>query len=128
MSTNYSYDYPASSEDRFAAVAAHASALVAMVISVGWLSFVGPLLVWMVTKDRPYAHRAAAGAFNFNLAISALSILGWLLVITVLLAPLGGIMIGLATLIQLWCHIHASLRASRGRSYRYPFQLHILPV
>ncbi|OLL82996.1 hypothetical protein Ae263Ps1_0051c [Pseudonocardia sp. Ae263_Ps1] len=53
---------------RIAAILAHLSAPIAAVLSAGLLSLLGPLLVWLVKKDDPFARRAAAGAFNFNLS------------------------------------------------------------
>ncbi|WP_226350850.1 DUF4870 domain-containing protein [Pseudonocardia sp. ICBG601] len=37
----------------------------------------------MVKKDDPFVRRAAAAAFNFNLLIWILFLIGWLLVFTI---------------------------------------------
>jgi len=58
---------PPTAGSRLAAIIAHLSAPIAALLSAGSLSLLGPLLVWLVKKDDPYARRAAAGAFNFNL-------------------------------------------------------------
>ena len=61
------HSVPSPPEDsRIAAILAHLSAPIAAVLSAGLLSLLGPLLVWLVKKDDPFARRAAAGAFNFN--------------------------------------------------------------
>ena len=52
---------PASS--RLAAILAHLSAPIAALLSAGSLSLLGPLIVWLVKKNDPYARRAAAGAW-----------------------------------------------------------------
>src|SRR3712207_7429071 len=53
----------------FRSILAHLSAPIAALLSAGSLSLLGPMLVWLAKKDDPYARRAAAGAFNFNLSV-----------------------------------------------------------
>ena len=87
------------SDERTWAVLGHLAAIVAAVISVGWLSFVGPLLIWAVYKDRSaFVRKAAADSFNFNLAVWA----------------------------ALWVHIRAAMAAGRGESFRYPWGIPVL--
>lgn len=111
---------------RIAAILAHLSAPIAAVLSAGLLSLLGPLLVWLVKKDDPFARRAAAGAFNFNLLFWVLFLLSWLLIITVI-----GVVVALPLMLVLfvvsaWCHIKGAVRASNNQTYDYPFQLRML--
>ncbi|MBW8732612.1 MAG: DUF4870 domain-containing protein, partial [Terrabacter sp.] len=65
-------------EDRTVAILAHLSAIIAAVVSAGWLSILGPLVVWFVYKDKSlFVRQAAAGAFNFNLTIWVAVVAGW---------------------------------------------------
>lgn len=51
---------------------AHRSGLLGVIFSAGILSFLGPLIFWLVYKDRPgygYVRLAAANAFNFNFTL-----------------------------------------------------------
>ncbi len=117
----------ASSTERTVSILAHLSALIAAVISVGWLSIAGPLVVYLVYKDRsPIARQAAAGAFNFNLAVWLMIIVGWVLVLTVILSPIGVILWVVAGIAALWCHIRGAIRASNGQAYAYPFGIPVL--
>lgn len=127
-----SQPYPSNSaprppeSSRIAAILAHLSAPIAAVLSAGLLSLLGPLLVWLVKKDDPFARRAAAGAFNFNLLFWVLFLLSWLLIITVI-----GIVVALPLMLVLfvvsaWCHIKGAVRASNNQTYDYPFQLRVL--
>lgn len=120
-----SQPYPAESS-RIAAILAHLSAPIAAILSAGLLSLVGPLLVWLVKKDDPFARRAAAGAFNFNLSFWVLFIVSWILILTVV-----GIVVAIPLMIVLfvvsaWCHIKGAVRASNNQPYDYPFQLRVL--
>ena len=118
---------PVDSEHRTAAALAHASSLIAMVISAGWLSFVGPLVMWLIYKDRsPFVRQAAAGSFNFNLGLWIMSIVGWIFILTVIGLPIGLILLAVSFLAQIIGHVIGTVRATQGRTINYPFQLRVL--
>lgn len=114
-------------EDRSVAMIAHLSAIAAAILSAGWLSFVGPLVVWAIYKDRsPYARKAAAGAFNFNLVVWLLIIAGWVMFFTVILIPVSIVVWVVAFAAALLFHVRGALRANRGEDYTYPWQVRVL--
>ena len=116
-----------SSDERAAAIMAHLSAPIAFVLSAGWLSVVGPLIVWALYKNRsPQVRSAAAGAFNFNVTFWILQVIGWILVFTVIGIPVALAIWGITFLVAAWCHIKGAIRAARGEHYTYPFQIRIL--
>src|SRR5918996_2772632 len=115
-----------SAGSRFAAILAHLSAPIAALLSAGSLSLLGPLLVWLVKKNDPYARRAAAGAFNFNLTFWLLYLISWLLIFTVVGALIGIPMIIVLFLVSAWCHVKGAVRAANDRPYAYPFQIRVL--
>lgn len=118
---------PADDDDRVAQVLAHLSAPIAFVLSAGWLSVVGPLIVWALYKNRsPQVRSAAAGAFNFNVTFWILQVIGWILVFTVIGIPVALAIWGITFLVAAWCHIKGAIRAARGEHYTYPFQIRIL--
>lgn len=113
--------------DRGARILAHLSAPIAFVISAGWLSVLGPLIVWAVYKDRnPSVRRAAAGAFNFNVGFWLMQVIGWILVFTLIGIPVALLIWGITFVVAAWCHLKGALRAAGGRDYDYPFQIRIL--
>lgn len=127
-----SYETPAPSvtgEERSMMLIAHLSAPASMLLSAGWLPFLGPLLVWLFYKDRSPAVRAAsAGAFNFNISLTIVSVLTWISVILTLgIGFLWAIPIWIVLfVVMLWAHIRGAIRASNGEVYDYPFQIRIL--
>lgn len=116
-----------SGEERMWAIAAHLSAIVAMVVSAGWLSFLGPLLIYVAKKDSsPYVRQAAAQSLNFNVGVWLMSIVGWIFIITVIGIPIGIILIAISFILTVWHHVKATLAASNDRPYYYPFQIKLL--
>lgn len=112
-------------EERSMMLIAHLSAPVSLLLSGGWLPFLGPLLVWLFYKDRsPAVRSVAAGAFNYNVAMTLVSWALWISVfITLFIGLLWAVPIWIAMIVP---HIKGALRASDGRVYDYPFQIRIL--
>lgn len=114
-------------DDRTPAALAHASSLIAMALSAGWLSFVGPLVMWLIYKDRsPFVRQAAAGSFNFNLGLWIMSIVGWIFIITVIGIPIGLVLLAVSFVAQIVGHLIGTVRATKGHAINYPFQLRVL--
>ncbi|EFU80049.1 hypothetical protein HMPREF0388_0967 [Mobiluncus curtisii ATCC 51333] len=113
--------------ERMWAMFAHLSVVIAMAVSAGWLSFLGPLIVWLVKKDSSPAVRvAAAGAFNFNVTMWLASIAGWIAFFTIILIPLSLILWLAVFVLTLWHSIRGAIAASNQQVYLYPWQLPIL--
>ena len=114
-------------EDRTPAAFGFASSLIAMALSAGWLSFVGPLVMWVIYKDRSaFVRQAAAGSFNFNLGLWIMNIVGWILILTVIGIPIGLVLLAISFIAQIVGHAIGTVRATQGRSIDYPFQLRVL--
>lgn len=123
------YSSPPQGDERTMMLLAHLSAPISMLLSVGWLPFLGPLLIWLFYKDKsPAVRTAAAGAFNFNLTLTIATVVLWISVILTLFVGLIWAIPGWIAIVvvQLWCHIKGALRASRGEVYLYPFQIKLL--
>lgn len=113
----------ASSDTTTWAMAAHLTALAALVVG---LPFIGPLIVYSVKKENPFVHRHAAEALNFNLSImlytavlAAATFVLLFVLVGVLLIPLFIVLfVGWIVLV-----IVASIAASRGEEYRYPLTI-----
>lgn len=114
-------------DDRTIAVLAHLSPLIAMVVSAGWLSFLGPLVVWFVWRDRgPLVRNAAASAFNFNITVWVVNAIAFVLLFTFFLIPVSVVLWIGVFVAQLVFSIKGAIAASRGEVYRYPWQVPIL--
>ena len=106
--------YPPPPEDTTLAVLVHLSWFV--------LGFIGPLVVYLISKDDPYkpmTRHHAAQALNFHLTLLIGFVMSAILVI---------VLIGLLMLLALFVYgtimaIIAAVAASRREPYRYPLTL-----
>lgn len=117
---------PPAAGSRLAAILAHLSAPIAALVSAGWLSLLGPLIVYLVKKNDPLTRQAAAGAFNFNLSFWIMYLISWFLIFTVIGAVIGIPLIIILFVVSAWCHIKGAVRAANDQPYEYPFQLRVL--
>ena len=69
---------------------------------------------------------AAAGAFNFQISAWLMSVVGWVLCFTIILLPIGILLIILGNLLTLILGIWGAVRTSGGHQYKYPWQIRIL--
>lgn len=116
-----------SDSDRSLAAVAHVATLIGTLISAGWLGFVVPLVMWFMYKERsPFVRQAAAGAFNFNIGMWIANAIAWVCMITIILIPVAILIWIGAGILFIVCHILGTLRALKGETFRYPFQLPFL--
>jgi uncharacterized Tic20 family protein len=97
--------YQPTSDDRTWGMLAHISQLVG-------LGFIGPLVVWLMYKDKsPFVSDQAKEALNFNLCV---------LLMSLLLIPtcIGPMILGIGALVYA---IIAAMEANKGVWYRYPY-------
>ncbi len=115
------------SEVRGWGLAAHLSAFVGAWVA---LAFLGPLVVWLVGRERhPFIDHHAKEALNFNLTFLLIGVVGGLIAFFGAVVTLGlglvvivpaAIILGLAWIIF---PIIAAVRAWDGQGYRYPLTI-----
>ena len=84
--------------------------------------------MWFIYKDKnPFVQQAAAGSFNFNLGLWVMSIVAWILVITIIGIPVAIILWIISFIGQFVWHIIATVKAMNGVEYNYPCLLYTSP-
>ncbi len=110
------------------AAAAHATALVGA-LSGGIAAFVGPLIIWLVRRDDPFAGEHARQALNFNLSVLLYAVVGTAagLIVTLLTIGLAALVLVplalFAVVGYLVVSIVGALAAADGRPFTYPLTL-----
>ena len=107
-----------SNEENNMAMLAH---ILGIVISV-----IGPLVIYLTVKDKPFATSQAKEALNFQITV----LIAWV-ACAILCAILSFIGIGFILYPAVWilnlvfC-ITAAMAASKGEAYKYPFAIRLV--
>ncbi len=106
-----------SNDDNTLALLVHLSGIV--------LGFIVPLIVWLVSKDKPekaFLTDQSKEALNFQITLLGAYIIG-----TILTVILIGVLINFAAWIAcIVFSIIAGLAANKGEAYRYPFAIRLI--
>jgi len=107
-------------DQRTWAIATHLSAFLAAFVA---LSFLGPLVMYLVFRDRgAYIRQHAAEALNFQLTMW----IGLLISFPLMLVLVGFLTAGAIALMMLVFHILGAVAASEGQDFRYPLTIHFV--
>lgn len=103
-----------SSDDNNMAMIAHILGIV--------IGFVGPLIIYLTAKDKPFAYSQSKEALNFQITV---------LIAFVACAILSFIGIGFILYPAVWVAnlifcIMGAMAASKGEAYKYPFALRLV--
>jgi uncharacterized protein len=108
----------ASSDDRTWGMLAHLSSLIAM--ALGGMTFLGPLIVWLVKKDQSaFVDDQGKEALNFQIAVMIVTLICAVTFVGLLLVPF----IFVADIIF---SIIAGMEANKGVAYRYPYTIRLI--
>ena len=110
-------DGVSSQEDRTIALLTHLSGVV--------LSFIVPLIVWLIHRDKPdraFLNDQAKEALNFQITIA----IAFLACSVLTLIVIGMLLMPLVWLFNLIFCILAGIKANEGDAYRYPFTLRLI--
>jgi len=107
-----------SADDRTWGMLAHLSSLIAM--ALGGMTFLGPLIVWLVKKDQsPFVDDQGKEALNFQIAVMIVTLICMVTVVGILVLPLVFIADIIFTII-------GGMEANKGVAYRYPYTIRLI--
>lgn len=100
------------SDDKTMAILSHILCIVA--------GFLAPLIIYLIKKDNsPFATAHAKESLNFQLTMLLAYIVSWILVFLII----GFLLIFLVAIANLVLVIIATIKASEGKFYKYPFSI-----
>jgi len=102
------------SEERTMALLAHLLGIVT--------GFLGPLIIFLVVTDKPYAKAQAKEALNFQITM----LIGWIIGGVLSIIVIGFLVMAAVGIYALIMAIIATMAASRGEDYRYPIALRLV--
>lgn len=110
-----------SAEEKQWALFAHLSALAGIIIPFG--NILGPLVIWLIKKDTlPFLNDQGKEAVNFNITVLIAAIISAFLIFIVI----GLFLLFVVGIVWLILTILATIKASNGEAYRYPFTLRLI--
>jgi hypothetical protein len=113
--------YVPTEDERMWGLIAHLSGLIASLL--GGLSFLGPLIVWLIKKDQsPFVGDQAKEALNFQIAVFIALLVSGVLT----LACVGFILLPVVIIGSLIYSIIGALEANKGVYYRYPYTIRLI--
>ena len=112
-------------DEKTVAILTHLSGPIAAIVSVGWLGFLGPLIVWFIYKDKPgynFTKESARRAFNFNFSLWVISTASWLAIVLTfgILGLILWVVPLVVTILMVVFHSLAAMAAARCDLYEYP--------
>ena len=105
------------------AIFAHLSSLLAMLLSLNTLSFIAPLIFWLIYKDKPgFTKESSRRAFNFNFSMWVINTAAFLLMVITLfiMSPIWFLVVSVTGILMIIFHILGAIAANRGEMYDYP--------
>ena len=105
-------------EDRTLAAITHLSGLSGYIIPLGGV--IVPIVIWIVKSESATISSIAKQAILLNIVAFVSICLGILFVISVLLLPVGILLLGVVGLIAIILPIVGAVKAGSGTYYRYP--------
>jgi len=111
-----------SKEERTWAMAAHLGALAGYIL-IPLANVLVPLVIWLIKKDTmPFASDQAKEALNFQIAVTIVAIIGFILT----LLCVGWFLVAAAAIGGIIFAIIGAIKANDGIRYRYPVTLRII--
>lgn len=108
-------------EERTWGMLSHVVGGAAMVLSGGFLGFVGSLVIYLMYKDRgPFVRAHAANSLNVQITAAIGFLVGWLLTITIIGAVIG---IPILIAVFIWAvvvHVIGAVKANNGEWWTPP--------
>jgi uncharacterized protein len=109
--------YQPTADDKTWGMLAHLSALIAGMVG---FPFLGPLIVWLMYKDKsPFVADQAKEALNFNLAVLIAALVCVVTIVGICVLPV----VGIGALIY---QIIGAMEANKGVWYRYPYTIRMI--
>lgn len=107
-----------SKDERNWGMICHLSALSGLLVPFG--SILGPIIVWAIKKDEyPFVDRQGKEAINFQLTMTIVIIISWILVFAVI----GLLILPVVVIYTLVMLVIASIKTNDGVEYSYPYSI-----
>lgn len=84
--------------------------------------FVGPLIIWLIAKDKPFAYEQSREALNFQITIA----IAWVAAGVLSFIGIGIVLYPIIGIVNLIFCIIAGMAAQKGEAYKYPLAIRLI--
>jgi hypothetical protein len=86
------------------------------------IGFIGPLIIYLTAKDKPFAYSQAKEALNFQITV----VIAWVACAVLSFIGIGFILYPAVWVVNLIFCIMAAMAASKGEAYKYPIAIRLI--
>jgi len=86
------------------------------------IGFIGPLIIYLTAKDKPFAYSQAKEALNFQITV----VIAWVACAVLSFIGIGLILYPAVWVVNLIFCIMAAMAASKGEAYKYPIAIRLI--
>lgn len=109
--------------ERLWATLTHVAALVGILVGAGTIGWLGPLIIFLVLKDRsPFVRQHAASTLNFQITMAIAVLVGYATVVLII----GFLILAAVFIVTIVFSIIGAVAANRGEPYTYPLSIRFL--
>lgn len=110
-------------DERTLALVAHLGAAIASIVSAGLLSFLLPLIIYLVKReDSEFVADQAKESLNFRITL----LIGYIISVPLIFVGVGLCLMPIIWLVDLIFGIIAGMKSYDGERYRYPFAIRLV--
>ncbi|MFA5157941.1 MAG: DUF4870 domain-containing protein [Patescibacteria group bacterium] len=86
------------------------------------IGFIGPLIIYLTAKDKPFAYSQSKEALNFQITV----VIAWVACAILSFIGIGFILYPVVWVVNLIFCIMAAMAASKGEAYKYPIAIRLI--
>lgn len=86
------------------------------------IGFIGPLIIYLTAKDKPFAYSQSKEALNFQITV----VIAWVACAVLSFIGIGFILYPAVWVVNLIFCIMAAMAASKGEAYKYPIAIRLI--
>lgn len=86
------------------------------------IGFVGPLIIFLTAKDKPFAYSQSKEALNFQITV----VIAWIAAFVLSFIGIGLILYPAIWVVNLIFSVMAAMAASKGEAYKYPVSIRLV--
>jgi len=86
------------------------------------IGFVGPLIIYLTAKDKPFAYEQSKEALNFQITV----VIAWVAAAILSVIGIGLLLYPVVWIANVIFCIIAGMAANKGEKYKYPFAIRLI--